>query len=358
MHGKKIEWTPEKLETLKNNYYEKSTIELLKILNIGRNTLFVKIRELKLTDKTKHFSKGYKPKGKSSYEWTQEQLDILKTNYGKVSQIELAKMLNMKSYGLIHNKLTELRLYKPKTIEPYKNKLLPFKGKSGIYILFNITKNICYIGSSNNIGLRMSYHICQLGKNKHKNSRMQADWNSGDIFDVDVYKETNDVLEACIIEDIVIQTWDNIYNIKNYSKDYTKLINNISLDRITKNGECILWAGEIKDGYGVIRKTIDGKKERFSVHKVAWVLKHNRNVPNNIKICHTCDNRHCINTEHMFLGTDEDNARDRENKGRGRKSKYLKQVQNLKQEGYTDADIARKLEISPGTVCYIVKNLL
>jgi len=36
---------------------------------------------------------------------------------------------------------------------------------------------------------------------------------------------------------------------------------------------------------------------------------------------HTCDNRKCIEPEHLFLGTYSDNAIDREQKGRGGNAK-------------------------------------
>lgn len=40
-------------------------------------------------------------------------------------------------------------------------------------------------------------------------------------------------------------------------------------------------------------------------------------IPPGMNVCHHCDNPLCINPSHLFVGTDRDNARDREKKGRG-----------------------------------------
>ncbi len=42
-------------------------------------------------------------------------------------------------------------------------------------------------------------------------------------------------------------------------------------------------------------------------------------IPNGLWVLHKCDNRKCINPEHLFLGTMQDNTKDMTQKGRAAK---------------------------------------
>ena len=52
------------------------------------------------------------------------------------------------------------------------------------------------------------------------------------------------------------------------------------------------------------------------VHRWVWSQAFGA-IPPGLYICHRCDNPRCVTLGHLFLGTPTDNARDREQKGRG-----------------------------------------
>jgi hypothetical protein len=79
----------------------------------------------------------------------------------------------------------------------------------------------------------------------------------------------------------------------------------------TENG-CVLWTGsKDKNGYGFIQK--DGKRSR--THRAIWEY-YNGTIPAGMCVCHHCDTPSCVNINHLFLGTQNDNMQDMQKKGR------------------------------------------
>lgn len=75
-------------------------------------------------------------------------------------------------------------------------------------------------------------------------------------------------------------------------------------------GQCWEWTGaRDADGYGQLHG--DHTRANRAAY-VEWVGP----IPDGLWVCHRCDNPPCINPEHLFLGTPQDNAVDMVSKNR------------------------------------------
>lgn len=122
---------------------------------------------------------------------------------------------------------------------------------------------------------------------------------------------------------------------------------------------CWLWAGGGKgNGYGAFN--LEGTSE--PAHRVSYKLFCGE-IPPAQDVCHSCDNRWCVNPDHLFLGTRAENMADCQRKGRtsGHYRKHLKeaQVQEVRRllgAGHRITKVARITGISHSVVSNIGKG--
>lgn len=129
--------------------------------------------------------------------------------------------------------------------------------------------------------------------------------------------------------------------------------------------DCWLWKGGLYDrsGYGGF-KTHSYVKQR--AHRVAYEM-HRGAIPPAKFVCHSCDNRLCVNPRHLWLDTAADNNADRIAKGRTRFGNHAGEanasakllasqvgsIKRLIEAGYTNVEIGAWYCVNHGTISLI-----
>jgi hypothetical protein len=115
---------------------------------------------------------------------------------------------------------------------------------------------------------------------------------------------------------------------------------------------CICWHGYTNHkGYGLIKY---GGKDR-SIHRVIYEAQVG-DIPKDMHVLHTCDNRRCVNRYHLFLGTNRDNIDDKIRKDRSGKKLNIEKVKQIKELllwGVSQKEIAVQFGVARCTISHI-----
>ena len=130
--------------------------------------------------------------------------------------------------------------------------------------------------------------------------------------------------------------------------------------RAVPQGDCLVFTGHRNaKGYGQV-----SQNDRITyAHRVVWEHHHGAT---GLDVCHHCDNPSCVKIEHLFSGTQADNARDMVQKGRsvaGERAPSARltaaQVRTIRGAlgRKTQAALAREHRVHPGTIGKIARGL-
>jgi hypothetical protein len=85
--------------------------------------------------------------------------------------------------------------------------------------------------------------------------------------------------------------------------------------------DCWEWQAALNvDGYGMF--SYIGRT--YKAHRWIYQYMNNKTLSKSICVCHSCDNPPCCNPSHLWEGTTQENTKDRDLKGRFRKTWKLK----------------------------------
>jgi len=134
--------------------------------------------------------------------------------------------------------------------------------------------------------------------------------------------------------------------------------------------ECWAWRGfRNHEGYGRIFLSTDPDgihRRSWLAHRLVWRLLHGP-IPAGRLVCHACDDRACCNPAHLWLGTDADNARDRDAKGRGAMGTrcgaakltpaLIVDARRAHEQGESLRSIGRRLGVHHGTIANAIRGV-
>lgn len=132
-----------------------------------------------------------------------------------------------------------------------------------------------------------------------------------------------------------------------------RFLSKISYGKQDNMNTCIMWKGALHGkGYGHFR--IGQRIEK--AHRIAYELFVGE-IPDGLLVCHRCDTPGCVNPLHLFLGTNDDNLQDRQEKRRhahherhARAKLTVDAVRSIRVDPRSASKIAAVFDVSKATI--------
>lgn len=124
--------------------------------------------------------------------------------------------------------------------------------------------------------------------------------------------------------------------------------------QVLKTDECWNWTGWSTQGYGIMRTPSFMRR----AHRVSYQI-HFGPIPKGLLVLHKCDNRACVNPDHLEAGTQKKNIRDALARGRLAPPKLTEtQVREIRRRHRPrkGAALAREYGVSRWTINLIARR--
>ena len=130
------------------------------------------------------------------------------------------------------------------------------------------------------------------------------------------------------------------------------------VDKSNGPNSCWPWTRHI-DSLGYGRAVPRNKGHSPLSHRHAWTFS-NGKIPKGLHVLHSCDNPKCCNPAHLFLGTHQDNMKDRNKKRRFfavLTEEKVKAIRRQYASGITQSTLAKQFRVSPSNISLICSRV-
>lgn len=126
---------------------------------------------------------------------------------------------------------------------------------------------------------------------------------------------------------------------------------------------CWMWQSTTTQaGYGILALGKAGSQERIFAHRLSVFI--HDGAPSGYQVNHTCGNSLCVNPEHLYLGSAEDNTNDalhNDNLSGWIETKFtpesVREVRNRVKSGEVQRKLADEYNVSAQTISNIVRGV-